>query len=213
VSECASTTASAFTVRWTIQDAGGAPMTCDSAAATSVDIDVVNVATGVDFHDTFPCSALGVTTCPLPPGTYSVAMRLRNATGALLAEAIDPTEEVIDPTLLTDLGVVPFVATGAPIVDQYMALSWTIEWDATFTPLTCAQAKAATVELDIGATRFQWACSDGNGRTATVAPGRYTVAVSLLDAGGVLLSMTPTADVQVVAGRVANLGPVVFGVE
>ena len=61
--------------------------------------------------------------------------------------------------------------------------------------LSCADAHAATVELDADDQTFQWPCTDGKGATKSLPPATYNVKIKLLDATGTVLSITPTMPV------------------
>jgi len=287
---CPGGSTSNFHVAWTIQDASGAPSSCDKVDATEMDLDLLNLDTHTDYHAVFACSAMAGATCALPPGSYSVAMRLRDANGTVLSELLAPTPISITAGQTTDLGVIPFAsAQGKPAAGtggagggaggaaggnggsagggggtagndggaggaagsaggsdggaagaaggsdggaagaaggaggggnggnggttgnppQGLSLSWTI--DRNGTTLSCAQASAATVQVDDGSQQFNFACGDGHD-TAYLAAGSYPVTIRLLDASGTALSLTSTMTVVVPAGTVINLGSVLFEV-
>jgi hypothetical protein len=208
---CSPTTAPVFTVKWTIEAVGGRPSSCAAVGGASMDLDVLNLATNVAYHDTFTCDAMSGVSSPLPAGQYSIAMRLRDAADNVISQADAPTAYTISANCFTDLGVVPFEAVvTAP--DQYLSLSWSVDKQATFAPLSCAQANAATVELDAGSLTFDWPCVSGRASTATIAPGSYAVTVKLLDPSGTVLSLTQSMTVNLRAGVPEDLGPVLFDV-
>jgi len=210
-SHCAADATPSFTVRWSLEDRARQPTTCSAVGGATMDLDVLDVATSQVTHDTFACDSFAGTSAALAPGEYSVAMRLRNAAGDLLSEAIAPTTYRIDAGCVTDLGLVPFEAN-VTATDPYITLSWTIDRVLTGAALTCADAHADKVALDAGTTTFQWPCATGKGATAPLAPGSYDVTIKLLDATGTPLSVTPTMPVTITAGQLKALGTVIFDV-
>ena len=208
---CAADATPSFTVQWSLEDAVGEPTTCGAVGGATMDLDVLDVATSQVTHDTFACDAFAGTSAALPPGQYSVAMRLRDAAGVLLSEAIAPTTYTIATGCVTDLGAVPFEAV-ITASDPYITLSWSIDRVLSGAPLTCADAHADKVALDAGANTFTWPCATGKGATAPLAPGTYDVTIKLLDATGTPLSVTPTMPVTISAGQQKALGTVIFDV-
>ena len=211
VSRCDANASPSFSVRWSLEDSTGQPTTCAAVGGATMDLDVLEVATSVVSHDTFPCDALAGTSAALTPGDYSVALRLRSSAGDVLSEAIAPTTYAVAAGCVTDLGLVPFeavVTAGNP----YITLSWTIDRVLTGAALSCADAHADKVVLSAGTTTYDWPCAVGKGATAPLAPGSYDVNVKLLDATGTALSVTPTMPVAVSAGQLKALGTVIFDV-
>jgi hypothetical protein len=209
--QCSDSAVTAFSVRWALEDAHGKPVTCTAVGGATMDLDVLNLATSVASHDTFPCDAMAGTGAPLDVGDYSVAMRLYDANGTDLSQAIAPDPFSIAAGCTTDLGLVPFEAV-VTTPDQYITLSWSVVRDQTNAPLSCADAQAATVELDASGIASQWPCGDGKGATPSLSAASYDVALKLLDASGTVLSQTLTMPVSVAAGQPRALGNVVFGV-
>jgi hypothetical protein len=209
---CSSSATTTFSVQWTLENKARQTMNCTAVGATTMDLDVLNVATSAVSHDTFACDTFAGQSAVLAPGSYSVAMRLRDAAGTLLSEAIAPGTFTISAGCSTDLGLVPFEAV-VTTPDQFITLTWAVERVVTGAPLTCADAHATTVELDAGTTAFRWPCSNGKGATGSLAPGSQDVAIKLLDATGTVLSLTPTMPVAIVAGQPTALtGTVTFDV-
>jgi hypothetical protein len=199
-------------VAWTLERVDdGTPTTCVAVGGATMDLDVLNVDTNVAYHDTFTCAALTGVGQALPPGTYSVAMRLRDSAGTLLSEAIAPTTYAITAGCTTDLGSVPFQAV-VTTPDQYLTLSWTIDRPPNSARLSCSDANAAKVELDAGQTTFQWPCSDGKAATTTLAAGTYPVTIKLLDPQGTALSVTSTMNVTIDTQPV-DIGRVLFDIQ
>jgi hypothetical protein len=212
---CAGGTTSNFKVAWTIQDANGNASTCDGVAAVEMDLDLLNLATNVDYHGVYACSDLMGTSCELPAGSYTVAMRLRDAQGTLLSEAIAPGTYSITTGQTTDLGNHEFASsqgTSGAGTGQAIKLAWSIERAGTTTIITCADAGAATVELDVGTQQFPFPCGDGSGQTPSLTVGTYPTTIRLLDAQGAALSVTPTMDVAVPAALLLDLHTVIFDV-
>jgi hypothetical protein len=211
VSRCDASATPSFAVQWSLEDSAGQPTTCAAVGGATMDLDVLEVATSQVSHDTFPCDALAGAGAALAPGKYSVAMRLRNAAGEVLSEAIAPTTYDIAANCVTDLGRVPFEAV-VTAVNPYLTLSWTIDRVVTGATLSCADAHAAKVVLTAGTTAYEWPCAAGQGATPPLAPGNYDVNVKLLDATGTALSVTSTMPVVVSAGQRKALGTVIFDV-
>jgi len=211
--QCSATAPTAFTVRWTLEDLAGHPVTCTAVGGATMDLDVLNLATSVASHDTFPCEAGTGTGAALAAGDYTVAMRLYDTNGTDLSQAIAPGMYSIADGCTTDLGLATFAAH-VTTPDQYMTLTWTIDRQASGAPLSCADAHAATVELDASGTAYQWPCTDGKGATKSLVAGSFDVAIKLLDASGTVLSVTPgTVPVPVTAGQPKALGNVTFDVK
>jgi hypothetical protein len=211
VSRCDASATPSFAVRWSLQDSAGQPTTCAAVGGATMDLDVLEVATSQVSHDTFSCDALAGSGAALAPGKYSVAMRLRNAAGEVLSEAIAPTTYDIAANCVTDLGLVPFEAV-VTAANPYITLSWAIDRVVTGAALSCASAHADKVVLTAGTTAYDWPCAAGKGATPPLAPGSYDVNVKLLDATGTALSVTPTMPVAVSAGQLKSLGTVIFDV-
>jgi hypothetical protein len=206
---CSATAVPAFSVRWIIEDLDRHPTTCTAVGAATMDLDVLDVATSAVYHDTFACAAMAGVGSTLPAGDYSVAMRLRDAAGTLLSDAVAPTTLSIKAGCSTDLGSVPFDAA-VTTADQFIRLRWSI--DRGGAPLSCAQAQATTVELTAGTTDVRWPCADSLGATPSLAPGTYQVALKLLGPTGAALSVTPTAPLTITAGQANDIGDVIFDV-
>jgi hypothetical protein len=97
-----------------------------------------------------------------------------------------------------------------------IGVTWIIDKAATGARLSCAQAAATEVDLNVNNTAFPADCNAGQVLTTTLAPGNYNVDLTLLgpDANGTLqiLSQTPTMTVQVLSCGVTDLGDVPFDV-
>jgi hypothetical protein len=211
VTTCSTTAPTAFAVEWAVEDTAHHPTTCTAVGGATVDLDVLNLATSIASHDTFPCDAMAGTSSTLDPGNYTVALRLYDANGVNLYEQIGEGMFAITAGCTTDLGLAPFFS---PVItpDQYISLSWSIDRPSNGAYLSCADAHASTVELDANDQTFQWPCTDGKGATKSLPPATYSVKIKLLDATGTVLSITPTMPVAVVAGKPNTLGNVLFDV-
>ena len=202
-----------FQVAWTIEDPSGAPSSCAAAGAATMDLDALNLGSNASFHSSFACGQGAGSTCALPPGQYSFAMRLRDVQGTQLLEAVFPEILSITSGRTNDLGIVPFevVEPGGTQID-YIAFSWTLQQFSTGAALDCASAGAATVELDVGQQKFSFPCSAGQGVSAPLAPGTYPVSMQVLDAQQNQLSVTNTANVTISPDWAVEIGNVVFGI-
>jgi hypothetical protein len=212
-SACTGGATSNFQVGWTIDDPSGAPASCAVVGAATMDLDVLNLGSNVSYHGSFACGQAAGSTCELPAGQYSFAMRLRDVRGTQLLEAVFPEILSIASGHTNDLGIVPFevVEPGGTQI-QYIAFSWTLQQFSTGGPLDCASAAAATVELDVGQQKFSFPCSAGQGVSAPLAPGTYPVSMQVLDAQQNQLSVTNTANVTISPDWAVEIGNVVFGI-
>jgi len=207
---CTGGTTSNFHVAWTIQDASGNPSSCDGVAGAEMDLDVVNLDTNVQYHGVYACSDMQASSCSVPPGSYSVTMRLRDGKSNVIS-LTPPDTFTVTAGQTTDLGSIPFSASqGLTGPGQGLGLSWTISRQGA--SITCDQAGAATLEIDVGDQKFPFTCSDGSATSPPVAPGTYPVTLRLLDAQGTALSVTQTMPVAIPAGKLVALGSVPFEV-
>lgn len=211
ITTCSATAPTAFAVEWAVEDTAHHPTTCTAVGGATVDLDVLNLATSVASHDTFPCDAMAGTSSTLDPGNYTVALRLYDANGVNLYEQLGEGMFAITAGCTTDLGLAPFFS---PVItpDQYISLSWSIDRVSGGGYLSCADAHASTVELDANDQTFQWPCTDGKGATTSLSPATYSVKIKLLDETGTVLSITPTMPVTVTVGQANALGNVLFDV-
>jgi hypothetical protein len=213
MSACTGGASSNFRVAWTMEDPSGAPSSCAVVGAATMDLDVLNLSTNVSYHGSFACGQNAGTTCALPSGQYSFAMRLRDVAGTQLLEAVFPEILGIANGRTNDLGSVPFeVAEPGGTQIQYIALSWSLQQFSTGAPLDCASAGAATVELDVGQQKFSFPCSAGQGVSAPLAPGTYPVSMQVLDAQQKQLSVTNTENVSISPDWAVEIGNVIFGI-
>jgi hypothetical protein len=208
-----SPTTAGYRVGWTIEDQAGVASTCSAAGALTVDVE----ATRPDRNDVGSLTskvcdiAMPLTPCARVPGVYTVSLMLRGPTGALLSEIVAPNV-LLTAGEVADLGSLPFVVGGDAALAHGYALTWSIDAAATGAPLSCADANAATVRLQVGSQKFDLPCGPGRGRTTPVSPGSNPVSMTLLDVQGNALSMTQTMQVTIDAGQLVFLGDVVFDV-
>jgi hypothetical protein len=148
----------------------------------------------------------------MPPGAYSISMKLRDGTGVAVAEVFAPTLFLIAGQN-TPVASLPLqVGGGDAAKGRGFALTWSIDKKSTGAIQSCAQAGAATVRLLAGTTTFDLTCADGKGRTTAIAAGSYPVTLDLLDASGAKLSETQTMNIAVGAGQLVFLGDVPFDI-
>jgi hypothetical protein len=207
---CAVGATATFELAWTLEDAAGAATTCAAAGAQTVDVNVVSASTGAVAASTVPCAAMTASTCAMPAGNYAVTLTLKAPGGNTLSEIVAPTL-ILEGGQVNRTGVLPFQTGGGATQGRGFALTWRIagEQDAT---LTCDAAGAKTVRLTAGTKTFDLPCAPGKGRTTAIAPGDYSVKLSLLDADGDPLSVTGSMTLRVGAGQLVFLGEALFDV-
>jgi hypothetical protein len=200
-----------FALAWSLEDATGAVSTCDGVGGKTVDIDVINAATGAEALATIPCGALAATTCAMPAGTYSIAMLLKDSAGNVISSVLAPLMFLVDghETGVTSL---PFQVGGDPTKGRGFAATWSIDKVSTGAIETCAQAGAASVRLTAGSTKFDLPCANGKGLTTALTPGSYPISLDLIDGTGASLSETQTMNVAIAAGQLVYIGDVPFDV-
>jgi hypothetical protein len=201
-----------FALAWSIENATGADSTCDAVGGATVDVDVVNARTGAETLARVPCASLAATTCGMAGGTYTISLKLRDASGNVLSEVFAPLMFLVDGQQ-TGVTSLPLQVGGVDANKaRGFALTWSIDKVDTGAIETCAQAGAASVRLTAGATTYDLPCIDGKGRTAAIAPGSYPVKLDLIDGTGTTLSETQTMNIAITAGQLVFLGDVPFDV-
>ncbi len=212
---CTAGATGAFALAWTVAGptgADGGVATCDSVGGKDVAVDVINLVTGAESSTTVACDKLALTTCPLPRGSYAIALALRDAAGTTLSETIAP-ELVVENGQTAALGPLPFEVGGlAATMGRGFALTWSIENATSGAARTCAQAGAATVRVDTSGKTFDLPCAPGAGRSPALTAGEYSVKLSLLDALGAPLSVTGSMILRIKNGQLIFLGDAVFDV-
>jgi len=207
---CTASATATFSFAWSLEDGAGADATCDGVGGRTVDLDVINLTTGAEALSTTPCMAKAAVTCAMPAGSYSVSMKLKDANGAVLSEVFAPRLFLVDGQA-TAVASLPLQVGGAgSTTGRGFALTWSIAKQSTGAILSCAQESASTVRLLAGTTMFDLPCTDGKGRTTTIAPGIYPVTLDLLDAKSAKLSETQTMTLAIAAGQLVYLGDVPF---
>jgi len=97
-----------------------------------------------------------------------------------------------------------------------IGVTWFIDKAATGARLSCDQAAATEVDVNVNNTTFRSDCNAGQVLTTTLAPGNYDVDLTLLgpDANGTLqvLSQTQTMTAHVSSCGITDLGDVPFDV-
>ena len=112
----------------------------------------------------------------------------------------------------TTVTVTPTNAT--PVEDNFF-VTWEID-SASFGPLECAQAGAATVDMDIvnadTGERFIYSfpCNDFEGTSGPVSVGHFDVLLNLLDGSDGVLSSVDIGTQNLTQAGTLDLGHVVF---
>ncbi len=89
-----------------------------------------------------------------------------------------------------------------------IVFSWSVS-DTAGNPLSCAQAGAETVEIEVGGATATFLCGAGSGVTSELPPATYNVGFRLLDRSGNVLSAAAPKPVGVPACGI-NLGNIPF---
>ena len=97
-----------FAVAWTIEDMTMQPISCMTANADQVLINVENATTSDSFAQPFACDLGNAVSGAIPPGTYNFKFTLRSGS-TLLATAPDQTGVAIQATLTAQLKPLTFV--------------------------------------------------------------------------------------------------------
>jgi hypothetical protein len=184
---------------WTISDSSGAPLTCAAAGASTVQF----IANGASYQaQCGPGSAL----IPLPSaGTYNIQANLLDSGGAVIAQ-LSPISLAIHSCGTTTLPAADFVlpACGPGAVHA----SWTIT--ANGSPISCAQAGAAEVDITVDSTMVApFTCTALSGTTPAIDGGiTHNISLSLLDSSGNVLSQTQTMSLPVRCDTTEDIGNV-----
>lgn len=202
----------AFFLDWTIEDVGppiNDVVLCEEAGTNTLAVAATNTSTGFRKDFLFPCSAQKGVQLPLPPGPYSLAVRLLRGDNVEVSSIVIPLS--LAPTGVTDIGGIVFEI-------QSFSARWSIARAAApNTPVTCASVGATAVELtattkDLPPFVFRFACVDGTGLTQAVPDGDYALQYRLLNAAGAALSQLNPANYSTPVGTPAVLAPVTFTV-
>ncbi|HEY1817463.1 MAG TPA: hypothetical protein VGG74_34220 [Kofleriaceae bacterium] len=96
---------------WTLDDSMGSAVSCGSAGAAGVVVNIIQEGTGAQFGQTFACSlGLGVSGS-LPTATYDLMFSLVDGSNAVLATGSAQTGISITPDNTTEAGNIVFVVT------------------------------------------------------------------------------------------------------
>jgi hypothetical protein len=82
-----------FFATWEIQSSFG-PLSCAQAGAATVDMDIVNVDSGLRFINSFDCNAYQGTSSPVDIGRFDILINLSDPTGAAISSVNVGTENV-----------------------------------------------------------------------------------------------------------------------
>ncbi|HVR63134.1 MAG TPA: hypothetical protein VMU50_14625 [Polyangia bacterium] len=196
-------------VSWTVVDAANNVFHCEDVGATTVVVNMGGMSTS------FNCNAYGGVTAPVFAGTYSTSFQLLDGNGTVLSQT--PAMDVpVSGCATISVGQVDFEVTPnapPPCGTQDVALSWSIAQASNNAPLTCAQAGAQTVHLNLGNNGYDFSCDAGVGRTTAVTDGTYPTYLQLLSPGGQVLSQTDSMNITVPRCAGVTLPDVVFAVQ
>jgi hypothetical protein len=98
------------TLSWSLDDSMGSAVSCGSAGATGVVVNIVQEGTAEQFGQTFACSLGLAVSGSLPTATYDVDFSLIDGS-TVLATGSAQTGIVVTPDNTTDLGNIVFVVT------------------------------------------------------------------------------------------------------
>lgn len=205
---------SGLVLDWQVEDVGlpiNDPVSCDEAGTPKVLLEVTNLSAGTTAQVfEAPCSAGSLITDVLPPGQYSVNVRLLRADNIEVSSIALPTT-VVDRRGLTDLGGVIFEI-------QSFVSRWAVTRTAApGVPVSCASVGATTVEFTattagLAPFLFRFGCGDAQGITQAVPDGDYSLQFRLLDAAGNPLSALAPVAYTTPVGAQAVLPQVTFTV-
>lgn len=197
---------------WVIRPVVGDPVACptgyDTAALIAQPIDAAGNPAGNAIVDLFNCSAGTGTNLPIYQGRYDVWISIQNAAAtSVYATSVKARIDLQQNTALT----ADIYTNGG-----YFAFAWVLRGAVTNNALTCAQANAAsadlTATLDGTMTAYTdiFDCTDGQGITAVIPAGTYTVSIAALDAGNQSVGTAPELTSRVIQGpnKITDLGTV-----
>jgi hypothetical protein len=196
----------------------GCPSGYDTAALYNQPVDSAGNAVGSPIIDLFDCAADAGTSAPLPPTMYEtwIEITTHTNTGAPYAKSVPAFLDVTD----TDL------TYNTDIYDDggYFAFAWDLVGKTSQAPLSCAAAGVtgassgveinATLAGSTAATNDQFTCDDGQGVTAGIPAGTYTVSIdAFTSAGAVGTAPTLTNKVINPQNEVTNLGTITIPID
>jgi hypothetical protein len=201
-------------LRFDVEYVGGGRATCADAGTPVVEVSARRIPGGEPITWRLPCAGGSGDSPPLAEGGYEVLTRLLDGAGRGVSGLVLPVDAVVDCGETTEIGRVIF---------EILAFSFGFVLEAgqgeAAVPVGCAQAGAATVELETTAiddpgrtATYTFPCAARAGRTTAVPAGRYAITFRLLSASGAVLSATDTALVELDGRTPADLGDVVFEV-
>lgn len=190
----------------------GCPSGFDTAALYNQPVDTAGNAVGSPIIDLFDCVAGAGTSAPLPPTTYETWVEITTHTNSqVYAKSVPAYLDVtdVDLTYNTD------------IYDDggYFSFAWNLTGQSSGQPLDCASAGVtgassgveinATLAGSTAATNDQFNCEDGQGVTAGIPAGTYTVSIDAFTSAGAV-GTAPTMPNEVInpQNEVTNLGTV-----
>jgi hypothetical protein len=191
----------------------GCPSGYDTAALYNQPVDTAGNAVGSPIIDLFDCVADSGRSAPLPPTMYEtwIEITTHNNTGAPYAKSVPAFIDITDADMTYH----------ADIYDDggYFAFAWNLVGANSQAPLSCAAAGVtgsssgveinATLAGSTAATNDQFTCDDGQGITAGIPMGTYTVSVdAFTSAGAVGTAPTLTNKVINPQNEITNLGTI-----
>jgi hypothetical protein len=191
----------------------GCPAGYDTAALYNQEVDSAGNPVGQPIIDLFDCAAGAGVSAPLPATTYETYIQITTHTnsGQPYATSVPAFLDVtdVDLTYNTD------------IYDDggYFSFAWDLQGASSNAPLTCAQAGVtgsssgvelnATLSGSTAATNDQFNCEDGEGITAGIPAGTYTVSIdAFTSAGAVGTAPTLTNKVINPQNEITELGTI-----
>jgi cysteine-rich repeat protein len=213
---CSATCRSEFktTANWTFRTVDVAtPLPCpngfNTAAVYSQLLDANGAPSGSPVIDLFTCSDGTGTTSFLAQGVYETWIEITTASGT----------SKYAQTVGADVDLRTASATYSADIYQdggYFSWSWMLQGASTQTPLTCADISGLQgVELNVTVTgtttayNDQFTCEDGQGVTAVIPQGNYTISADAYTSAGSVGTAAPITDKNIVGpNKITDLGTV-----
>jgi cysteine-rich repeat protein len=191
------------------------PVGFGTVAVHSQALDDADAPIGPAIVDMFSCSAMTGTIAPVFEGRYRTFLAVTNANGT---QTYATTESRI-----VDLRATNMDYTAAIFEDGgYFKLAWNLVGAMTYTALTCQSTPIAGISLlstDVASptTFFDdvFMCQDGEGLTAALPEGTYTVSVSAIDGDDAAVGTAPALTNRVIQApnKVTDLGMVTIPID
>lgn len=194
-----------FFLNWDLRYVGEEQtIACEDAGTPTVELAMVNNATGAQYTDTFTCSQRQGFSRALPTGNYSWQVRLRTQDGTVVSQDQDTADIFRHDG--TDLG-------GFLFNIQAFHLNWTLVRGGV--GVSCAQAGAANVVLyaQLGggmAQRYVFPCAESAGVTTAIPIGTYAVWLELQNAQGGVITAIQAMTFPVRGTELAILPPITW---